>query len=259
MKQRTHYRAVFLSDFHLGFRGCKAKQLLSFLKSIECDYLYLIGDIFDMFAMRNKVWWNPDCTAVLRRLLKMAKFGTKIIYLIGNHDAPIRHFIPMSFGDEIEIADEVFHWTSSGHKYVILHGDVFDFVPKWLTILGSHLYDKIVMVSSVLHHTRMAMGFKRYWSLAGFLKNKTKKALSAIKSYEAAVTQYARHKECYGAITGHIHNAIITRENGIEYVNCGDWIESLSAVVELEDGSLELIHWHDMTKEGIDDPIALVA
>lgn len=233
MKQhREHYRAVFISDLHLGSRGSKAKNLLAFLKSIECEQLYLVGDVFDMWAMKSKIWWNEDCTAVIRRILKMMKHGTKVTYLAGNHDDAMRHFIPISFGTEIEIVDEAIHVTSSGDRYLIIHGDIFDFVARWLAIVGAHIYDWLLACNGFVHKIRLMVGFKNYWSLSGYLKKKTKRAVSAVKDFETAVLRYAAKKNCTGVICGHIHSAKLYTVNGIKYVNCGDWVESLTAIVE---------------------------
>ena len=252
-RQRTYYRAVFLSDVHLGFRGCQAKNLLTFLKSIECEYLYLVGDIFDLWAMKDKIWWNQECTSVLRRILKMTKQGTKVIYIIGNHDDVIRHFIPLAFGSEIEVKNEAIHRTVNNTKLLIIHGDCFDFVARWLSMLGSRIYDRLIMLNTIVHKIRVLLGFRRYWSLSANLKKRTKRALGAIKSFEDAVLHHAKKLDCDGAISGHIHTAKLINVDGMIYANCGDWVESLTALVEMDDGQLNLIHWHDLTSEGIED------
>jgi UDP-2,3-diacylglucosamine pyrophosphatase LpxH len=256
MKQRKFYRAVFISDAHLGFRGCKAKQLLGFLKSIECETLYLVGDIFDLWAMKKKIWWDADCNAVVRRILKMAKQGTKIVYIPGNHDEAIRTFLPFHFGDNIVFINEVCHTTSIGEHYVVIHGDQFDVVVghmKWLALLGTTLYDWLIVLNEVLHSIRVRLGYQSYWSLAGYLKAKTKKAISFVHDYKTAVLHHAKKNGCSGAICGHIHTAEIFDGGDGIYANCGDWVESLTALVENDQGKLELIYWHDMNDEGIHD------
>ena len=252
-RTRTHYYAVFLSDIHLGSRGCKAKQLLAFLKSITCEYLYLIGDIFDLWAMKGKVWWNQYCTDVLRRILKMIKQGTKVIYVLGNHDEPIRHFVPLTFGTEITVVDETIHQMFDGTRLLIIHGDRFDFVARWLSILGSHIYDRLLLLNGVVHKIRVILGFRKYWSLSAYLKKRTKRALSVIQSFEDAVLRYAKKINCDGAIVGHIHTAKLTTVDDIIYGNCGDWVESLTALVETEEGHLKIIQWHDLMDEGVED------
>jgi UDP-2,3-diacylglucosamine pyrophosphatase LpxH len=241
---------------HLGFRGAKAKNLLAFLKSIECDYLYLVGDIFDLWAMKSKVFWNDDCNAVVRRILKMAKNGTKVVYIVGNHDEAVRSFIPLTLG-EIEVCDETTHVMLDGTELLLIHGDIFDFVAKWLSILGSHIYDRLIVVNNWLHKLRVGLGFKKYWSLSNFLKQKTKRAMSAIRSFEAAVIHYAKKKGKQGVICGHIHTFKLDIVDGMIYGNCGDWVESLTAIVETVEGKLEEIHWHDLTHAGFEDVPAL--
>lgn len=248
MKKRTYYRAVFISDTHLGFRGAQAKALVSFLKSIECDTLYLVGDIFDLWAMRKKIWWDQDCNQVLRRVLKMAQNGTRIVYIPGNHDEAIRGFLPITLGADIEIVNETIHRTSSGDEYLLIHGDQFDVVVghmKWLAVLGSTIYDWLMAVNGWLHILRVRLGYHTYWSLAGYLKKKAKKAVSFMRDFETAVINHAQKQGCTGVICGHIHNAKLhMNDDGIIYANCGDWIESLTALVENNEGKIELLHWH---------------
>jgi UDP-2,3-diacylglucosamine pyrophosphatase LpxH len=249
-KLRTHYRAVFISDLHLGFRGSQAANLASFLKSIECEYLFLVGDVFDLWNFQN---WTKDCTAVIRRILKMMKNGTKVIYTIGNHDDSIRQFIPLTFGDEIQVVDEYEYTALNGSRFLVIHGDIFDFVARWLAMVGAHIYDVLLFVNHWVHKIRMLVGFKRYWSLSAFLKRRTKKALDVVKNFRSAVLHYARSKNCDGVVTGHIHTAVMEQVDNMLYVNCGDWVESLTAFVEHTNGQFELIHWHDMTTVGIED------
>jgi UDP-2,3-diacylglucosamine pyrophosphatase LpxH len=215
------------------------------LKSVDCERLFLVGDIFDLWAMNG---WNHDCTAVLSRLLKMMKNGTKVVYIPGNHDDAIRHFIPISFADEIEFVDEYIFTTATGKRLLVIHGDIFDFVSKWLSMVGTHIYDWLLRMNTFVHRLRVLLGFKTYWSLSAYMKKKTKRALSVIKNFEHAVVHYARSKGCDGAVAGHIHTAAMHDVDGMLYVNCGDWVESLTAFVEHFDGQLELIHWHDLTE-----------
>ena len=234
---------------HLGFRGTQAAQLLSFLKSVECDTLYLVGDIIDLWAMKNKIWWDQDSNEILRRILKMIQHGTKVVYLPGNHDEQIRNFIPFVLG-EIEFVDTTIHTTSSGLRFAVLHGDQYDAVVghmKWLAVLGHHIYDLLLMCNGTLHFIRTKFGYHKYWSLAAYLKSKAKKAVSFVKDFEKAVILHAVHENCNGVICGHIHTPkIYTNESGMIYANCGDWIESLSALVENAEGNLELIKWHNL-------------
>ena len=259
--KRTHYRTIFISDLYLGFRGANTKALAAFLKSIECDTLYLVGDVFDLWAMaiKGRISWEPDCNAVLRRILKMMKHGTKVVYIIGNHDDAIRHFVPVTLGSDVIITNEHIHTTAAGKKFLVIHGDQFDFVAKWLSMVGSWLYDWLIVFNGFVHNIRMALGFKRYWSFSAMVKKRTKRALSAVKDFETAVLLYAQSQGCDGAICGHIHTDKLYEKDGITYANCGDWVESLTALVEHSDGRLEILHWHDMTAKGIEDLTTQVA
>jgi UDP-2,3-diacylglucosamine pyrophosphatase LpxH len=259
MKKRTHYRAIFISDSHLGFRGAQARQLLSFLKSVECDTLYLVGDILDLWEMKKGIQWDEYSSEVLRRLLKMVKAGTRIVYLPGNHDDQIRNFIPFVLGSNIEFVDTTIHTTSSGLQFSILHGDQYDVVVgnmKWLAVLGHHLYDILLKFNGTLHFIRTKLGYHEYWSLAGYLKSKAKKAVSFIQDFEKAVLLHAEKDHSDGVICGHIHTPkIFKAENGLIYANCGDWVESLTALVENAAGDIELLYWHDLTHDGIEDHV----
>jgi len=249
MKNRQHYRAIFISDTHLGFRGAKAKNLLSFLKSVECHYLYLVGDIVDLWEMKKGILWDLDSSSVIRRIMKMSQDGTKVVYVPGNHDEAIRHFLPFEMAENVSFCDETFHTTSNGTKFNIIHGDQFDFVighMKWLAVLGTTLYDWLLSLNDVLHSVRVRLGYHTYWSLAGYLKHKAKGAVSFMRDFETAVVHHAKKQECDGVVCGHIHRAKLEMIDGIQYANCGDWVESLTALVEDVDGRLRLIHWHDL-------------
>jgi UDP-2,3-diacylglucosamine pyrophosphatase LpxH len=248
MKQRTFYRTIFISDTHLGFRGAQAKALLSFLKSVECETLYLVGDIIDLWAMKKKIWWNDDCSGVISRILKMSQKGTKIIYIPGNHDDTVRQFLPLSFAG-ITVVDEAVHITVNNKQYAVIHGDRYDSVVgkmKWLAKLGSTAYDMLMTINGWLHSIRVKLGYQTYWSLAGYLKHKAKQAVNFMDDYELALAKHAQHEGCSGVICGHIHKAKISTIDSIHYINCGDWVESLTAIVETESGDFNILDWHDI-------------
>lgn len=243
---KVHYRSVFISDVHLGFNGSRAGDLLEFLKLVECDYLYLVGDIFDLWAMKSKVSWNEDCTAVIRRILKMNKRGTSVIFIPGNHDEAIRQFTPFELGESIMFTDEAIHETAAGLRLMVIHGDRFDPVVgnmKWIAKLGNVLYDWLLRLNGVFHRLRTMVGFKSYWSLAAFLKHRAKQAVSFINDFETAALQYSSSKNCDGVICGHIHTPKVSFKGAMLYANCGDWVESCSALVEQEDGEIRLLSW----------------
>lgn len=256
MKHRIHHRAVWISDLHLGFRGCKAPQLLTFLRSIDCDYLYLVGDVFDLIAAKKSLYWDDVTTAVVRRILKMVGNGTTVVYVPGNHDDAVRKVIPFNFGQHFFVCDTFIHALADGRKMLILHGDQFDFVVghlRWLSILGSHVYDLLLASNSLLHFVRVKLGYKKYWSLSKYLKAKTKQALSFMRDFETSAAEFAKSRSCEGVVCGHIHTAKLLEANGFTYANCGDWVESLSALVESPDGVLSLVYWHDLETKQVSD------
>jgi len=241
-----HYRAAFLSDWHLGFQNSHVKALLSFLKAHTFDTLYLVGDIFDFWAMQTRLWWDKHCNEVIRQILKMLKNGMRLILLPGNHDDGIRHFTPLHLGFEITVVDEARHVTSCGTSFIVIHGDQFDFVVghmRWLSKIGANVYDFLISLNGVVNGIRSRLGFKRYWSLSAYLKMKAKSAVSFIQDFETAALRYAASKECDGIICGHIHTAKILAKDGLIYANCGDWVESLTALVENANGVLDIVHW----------------
>lgn len=241
---KRQYRTVFLSDAHLGFRGTQADALHSFLQGIECETLVLVGDIFDLWAMRKRVFWTVHCTAVVRRVLNMVKKGTRVLYLPGNHDENIRTLLPFSLGEnQIDVADEGVYETLSGKRLLLIHGDQFDWVVgnmKWLAVLGSAAYDILLHMNGILHFVRAHLGMP-YFSLAAYLKAKAKRAVSFVKDFETAVMGMAKSRNCDGAVVGHIHTPKIHDHDGFLYINCGDWVESLTAVVETLEGELQLL------------------
>lgn len=238
-------RTVWISDLHLGFRGCSAELLLDFLHSVECETLYLVGDIIDVWNMKRGVYWPQTHNNVLRTLLGKAKHGTRIVFVPGNHDEVFRDHAGLRFGN-VEIAEQAIHETRDGRRLLVLHGDEFDGVVTchaWLARLGSHAYDWLLEGNRYLNQVRRRFGMG-YWSLAGFLKRKVKNAVSYISGFEAAVALDARRRGVDGVVCGHIHHAEIRDIEGICYMNCGDWVESNTALVERFDGSIDLLHWN---------------
>ena len=245
-----YYRSIFISDVHLGFSGCNAEYLLDFLRSTRCDYLYLVGDIIDMWQMKKKLYWPQAHNDVIRTILGKAKHGTKIIYITGNHDEFLRDHSGLVFGN-LTLADEAIHETSCGKKFLVIHGDQFDAVvtnSKILALVGSGLYDMLLKANGWVNLVRRKLGFP-YWSLAKMLKRRVKNAVNYISNYEKALTHAAKSHEVDGIISGHIHHAEITHFDEIIYCNCGDWVESCTALVETHQGSLEILHWTDQQEQ----------
>ena len=238
------YRSIFISDIHLGFRGCRAEFLLDFLHNTESEYLYLVGDIIDVWEMKNRLFWPQTHNNVIRTILGKAKRGTKVVYIPGNHDEVLRDFIDMDFGN-VAIRRDAVHVTATGKRFLVLHGDEFDSVmqcSRWLAKLGSRVYDWLLYLNRWLNVFRRKLGFP-YWSLAAFLKHKAKSAVQFISDFEQAVARETRRRNADGVVCGHIHRAEITTLNGVLYCNDGDWVESCTALIEKHDGSLELLHW----------------
>lgn len=254
------YRSIFLSDVHLGFRGCQAQFVLDFLRSTECKQLYLVGDIIDIWAMKGGLYWPEAHNQVVREIFDKARNGTEVLYIPGNHDDLFRDHMGASFGDVV-VRDEVVHTTADGRRFLVLHGDKFDGVVQhslWLAKLGSRAYDNLLALNGVLSRVRALFGL-RYWSLAGYLKHKVKNAVSYIGNYERAVATEAGHRDLDGMICGHIHHAEMRDIQGVTYCNCGDWVESCTALVEHHDGRLELLRWTDAYPESIGTPEPAIA
>lgn len=243
-------RSIFVSDVHLGFKGCQATLLLDFLRSSRCDNLFLIGDIIDVWNMRNGVYWPQSHNDVIRTILGKAKHGTRVYYIPGNHDDVFRDYDGIRFGN-LSIHLDYIHTTADGRRLLLLHGDEFDGVVQcspWLAHVGGRAYAVLLWLNRYVNRVRRRFGY-RYWSLAAFLKHKVKNAVSYISNFEEAVSRAARKRRVDGLVCGHIHRPEIRRMNGVLYCNDGDWVESCSALVEHPDGRLELIDWSVMTKQ----------
>ncbi|MGV8713446.1 MAG: UDP-2,3-diacylglucosamine diphosphatase [Nitrosomonas sp.] len=243
-------RSVWISDVHLGFRGCQADALLHFLNSVESDYLFLVGDIVDFWSIKKSPYWPQKHTDVIRCILGKAKHGTKVIYIPGNHDEALRECVSHVFGN-IEIHQDYIHTLAEGKKLLIMHGDEFDVIVKnsrWLAKLGNVAYDSLLDLNHYLNGLRKFFGYS-YWSLAAFLKLKVKNAVSYISSFEEALAHLAREREVDGVVCGHIHHAELREINSVLYCNDGDWVESCSTLLEHTDGSLELIFWAERFEE----------
>ncbi|MBO6947560.1 MAG: UDP-2,3-diacylglucosamine diphosphatase [Rhodospirillales bacterium] len=246
-KTRHRYRSIWISDIHLGTRGCQAEMLLDFLKNTESKYLYLVGDIIDGWRMKRAWYWRQAHNDVIQKLLRKARKGTRVIYIPGNHDEKFRDFTNHRFG-RVAVLYETVHTMADGRRFLVLHGDRFDGViiyAKWLAFLGDHAYNAAIAINLWFNIARRTFGLP-YWSLSAFLKHKVKNAVEYISKFEDAVVEEARHRGTDGVICGHIHSAEIRDIDGITYCNDGDWVESCTALVEHEDGRLEILHWAEL-------------
>jgi UDP-2,3-diacylglucosamine pyrophosphatase LpxH len=238
------YRSVFISDVHLGTRGCQAELLLDFIKSIECEQLYLVGDIVDGWKLRSGWCWPQPHSDVVQKLLRLARKGVRVIYVPGNHDDRLRDFCGMHFGGVV-VARDWIHEAADGRRYLVTHGDEFDGViaqARWLAFLGDWSYRALLGLNTAWNRVRRRLGFG-YWSLSAYLKVKVKNALQFIDDFEHALAEEARRRGVDGVICGHIHKAELRTIEGVLYVNDGDWVESCSAAVEHFDGRFEILEW----------------
>ena len=253
--EKVHYRTVWISDIHLGTRGCKVKYLDSFLASAKMDNLYLVGDIIDGWNLsRGMSYFPQEHVNILRRFLSKARRGTKVKYVVGNHDEFLRKYLDFftdkDFGN-IEIADEFVHETITGKKLWVIHGDLYDGVTryhKWISHIGDVSYNFLIAMNSLYNEGRQRLGMG-YWSLSSYIKHKVKSAVEFITSFEDAVANECKKRKYDGVVCGHIHHAEIKDINGITYHNDGDWVESCTALVEHLDGRIEIIQYHTIGHE----------
>jgi len=244
--EKTHYRSIFLSDIHLGTRGCRADLLLEFLKRHTCDELYLVGDIIDGWRLKSGFYWPQTHTNVMRRFLTVSKRGTQVTYVTGNHDEFLRKYSDMEIGN-IKLVDAAVHKTADGRRFLVVHGDAYDVVTRyhrWVALLGGIGYDALLALNTHLNHWRAKFGYG-HWSLSAWVKYRVKRAVSFVSGFEDAVSHHCRQQGFDGVICGHIHHAEITDYDDIRYMNCGDWVESCTALVEDNRGTFRVIRWAD--------------
>jgi UDP-2,3-diacylglucosamine pyrophosphatase LpxH len=245
-----HYRTIFLSDAHLGTRGCQAELLLDFLKHNEAESYYLVGDMVDGWRLKSGWYWPQAHNDVVQKLLRKVRKGARIVYVPGNHDEFARQYVGLSFGG-IVVVNRIVHTTADGRRLLVIHGDEFDIVvrhAKWLALLGDWGYDLALFLNTYFNLGRRAFGFG-YWSFSAWAKLKVKNAVNFIGAFEAALSEEAKRQEVDGVVCGHIHHAAIRDIGGITYVNTGDFVESCTAVVEHDDGRLEILRWQSFAGE----------
>jgi UDP-2,3-diacylglucosamine pyrophosphatase LpxH len=238
------FRTLFISDVHLGTRGCQAELFLNFLRDVDADVIYLVGDIVDGWRMRSSWYWPQAHNDVVQKILRKARKGTRIIYIPGNHDEFLRDYYGTHFGG-IEVAETAIHESADGKKFLVLHGDVFDVIvrnARWLAYFGDWAYDFAIFTNRYFNWIRRKLGLT-YWSLSKWAKHKVKNAVNFIGEFEQAVALEARKQNVEGVICGHIHHATIHDLYGTRYMNCGDWVESCTALAEHYDGTFELLTW----------------
>jgi UDP-2,3-diacylglucosamine pyrophosphatase LpxH len=237
-------RTVWISDLHLGTPGCQAEALLDFLRHVESDTLYLVGDIVDGWQLRRHWYWPQAHNDVVQKLLRKARKGTRVLFVPGNHDEFARKYVTHNFGG-VEVVEDCVHVTADGRKLWVTHGDLFDGVvqcAKWLAYVGDTLYTLALRLNRHLNSWRARLGLP-YWSLSKYLKLKVKRAVSYVGDFEHAVAREAKRRGVQGVVCGHIHHAELREIDGVLYANDGDWVESLTALVEHHDGRIEILDW----------------
>jgi len=243
---RRRFRTIWISDVHLGTRGCNADLLIDFLDSTDSETMYLVGDIIDGWRLRKKVFWPTAHNDIVWRVLKRAKRGTRIVYVPGNHDEMLRQFVGMNFGG-VQIERTAIHVTADGRRLLVMHGDEFDAVMlahRWLAFVGDTAYTLLMGLNRWVNAVRGRLDLP-YWSLSKMAKHKVKNAVAFISAYEEVVARAAAGRGVDGVVCGHIHTAEMREFDGIAYYNDGDWVESCTALVEHFDGRLEVLHWPD--------------
>ena len=238
----NQYRSIFISDVHLGSYGCQAEKLLNFLQNTTCDQLFLVGDIIDGWQMRGRVYWPESHERVMKQLLEIAKTGTKVRYITGNHDEVLRNYGALQF-DTIEIVDEYRLRNKDGREFLVIHGDQYDVITKyarWISTLGDVGYNLLLRINVVVNKVRSLLGYD-YWSFSKWVKDSVKQAVSYVGDFEATVASVCNQRGYAGIICGHIHKAANREVGGVRYLNCGDWVESCTAILHSHDGQFQVI------------------
>ncbi|WP_336973222.1 UDP-2,3-diacylglucosamine diphosphatase [Sphingobium aromaticiconvertens] len=242
--QRRRYRTIWISDIHLGTRGCNAKMLIDFLDSVDSETMYLVGDIIDGWRLKKRFYWPAAHNDIVWRIMKRAKRGARVVYIPGNHDEMFRQFTGLNFGG-VEIRRKAIHETADGRKLLVLHGDEFDTIMlahRWLAFVGDAAYHALMSLNLWVNKVRNWFDLP-YWSLSKMAKHKVKNAVEFISKFEEVVAHEAGTRGVDGVVCGHIHNAEIREIAGIAYYNDGDWVEGCTALVEHFDGHMEVLHW----------------
>lgn len=236
-----YLRTGWISDVHLGTRGAKAEALLEFLRNHEFETLYVVGDLIDIWSLRRSRYWPQSHNDVIQKLLRAGRKGTRIIYIPGNHDEFVADFVG-DFG-AVTIQQRAIHTTATGQRILIIHGHELDTVVqniKWLALLGDIGYQALLQINTPINWMRRALKLP-YWSLSAYVKKRVKNAVNFIGDFEAAIVKYAENDNVEGVLCGHIHAAAVRDIGSVRYYNCGDWVESCSALVEDETGNIELL------------------
>lgn len=243
---QVRVKTVWISDVHLGNIDSKVDYLLDFLDALNCETLYLVGDIIDMWSMQRTFYWPASHNQVLRKIMSMARDGVRVIYIPGNHDRVFRDYVGEQFGG-IEVRRDYVHTTVDGRRLFVMHGDELDDVirfSRFTQIIGDSAYGLLLTITRWTNGARRYFGCS-YWSLSNYLKTRVSKAAQAIRHFENAAIHWAKSEGYDGVVCGHIHHNNIRHEDGILYCNDGDWMESCTSLLEMHDGRLAIVHWSD--------------
>jgi UDP-2,3-diacylglucosamine pyrophosphatase LpxH len=257
---RRRYRTIWISDIHLGTRGCNDRLLIDFLDHVDSDTLYLVGDIIDGWRLKKRFYWPERHNAIVRRFMKRAKRGTRVVYIPGNHDEMFRQFSGMNFGG-VEIRKKAIHTTADGRRLLVLHGDEFDAIMlahRWLAFAGDAAYTLLMRLNVAVNAVRRRFNLP-YWSLSKHAKHKVKNAVAFISRFEETVAHEAQRLKVDGVVCGHIHTAEQRQFGDVVYYNDGDWVEGCTALVEHHDGRMEILHWAEEMQAREDVPALRVA
>jgi UDP-2,3-diacylglucosamine pyrophosphatase LpxH len=246
-----NYRAIWISDVHLGTKHAQVGKLLEFLRDTESAHLYIVGDFIDGWQLRRKWFWNDDHNTLIQKLLRKNRKHTRVTFVTGNHDEFLEQFFGIAFGT-VKLAERAVHTGADGKKYLVIHGHQFDGLVHFNRLLervGTVLYDKILDLNVWINRIRRSFGFG-YWSFASYIKLRAKSAVKYVTDYEDTMLQFGRKSGMAGVICGHIHRPEIRQVGDMLYMNCGDWVENCTALVEDFDGNFSLIRFHESDVHG---------
>jgi UDP-2,3-diacylglucosamine pyrophosphatase LpxH len=243
-RRKMNYRTIWISDLHLGTRHAQVGKLLEFLRDTECEHLYIVGDFIDGWQLRRKWFWTEEYNVLVQKLLRKNRKQTRVTVITGNHDEFLEHFLGFNFG-AVRLLERAVHRAADGKRYLVIHGHQFDGLAHFNRLLdrvGSALYERILDLNVWINRCRRMLGIG-YWSFASYIKLKAKAAAKYVNDYEDALIQYARKSEVQGVICGHIHRPEIRQVGDIVYMNCGDWVENCTALVEEYSGEIRLVRF----------------
>ncbi|HWB60360.1 MAG TPA: UDP-2,3-diacylglucosamine diphosphatase [Chthoniobacteraceae bacterium] len=237
----NRYRTAWISDLHLGTRGCNAEALLYFLRDYEFETLYLVGDLIDIWQLRRGIYWPQSHSDVIQKILRKGRKGTHIIYIPGNHDEFVSGFFG-AYGN-IMVEKQAIHETADKRRLLIMHGHELDTVVqniKWLAYVGDFGYQLLLKLNRPVNFVRKLFG-REYWSLSAYVKKSVKNAVSFIGQFEEAIVRYSKEYKVDGVVCGHIHSPVIRKIENVDYYNSGDWVESCSVLLEDYEGKISLL------------------